>query len=204
VEAQGAKAAIAATLDAADEAEGRNSKGSVLILAKSNAAVAAISRVARERRKTAGLIKGEEVAFTATTASGHTTQIALAAGDKIRFLVRNEELGVINGTTATVVTVRATPTPFSDSSRIRIQADLGDRRITFDPMCLADAHGRPRLGWAYASTIYGSQGLTVDNSVVYIDHTLSRHDIFVASSRAREKTTLVVESKSIDRYWTRT
>jgi DNA invertase Pin-like site-specific DNA recombinase/uncharacterized protein with PIN domain len=91
MEAQGAKAAIAATLDAADEARGHNPTGSLLILAKSNAAVAAISRVARERRKAAELITGDEVTFTAATPSGHATQIALAAGDKIRFLVRNDE-----------------------------------------------------------------------------------------------------------------
>jgi len=83
---------------------------------------------------------------------------------------------------------------------MRVEADVGNRRIVFDPMCLADAQGRPRLGWAYASTIYGSQGLTVDNGVVYVDHSLSRHDIFVASSRARETTTLVVDSRSIDRH----
>lgn len=202
VEAQGAKTAIAATLDAADAAQVREPAGSILILAKSNAAVAAISRAARERRKTAGLIKGDEVSFTTVTPSGHGAQIALAAGDRIRFLVRNDDLGVVNGTTATVVTVSETQAPFSEMSRIWIEADLGGRRITFDPMCLADAHGRPRLGWAYASTIYGSQGLTVDDSVVYIDHTLSRHDIFVASSRARETTTLVVDAKSIDRHLT--
>jgi conjugative relaxase-like TrwC/TraI family protein len=200
VETQGAKAAIAATLDAVDEIERRKPNGSILILAKSNAAVAAISRAARERRKTAGLIKGDEISFAAVTPSGHATQIALAAGDRIRFLVRNDDLGVINGTTATVVTVSETLARFSDPSRTRIEADVGNRRVTFDPMCLADAQGRLRLGWAYASTIYGSQGLTVDHSVVYIDHTLSRHDIFVASSRARESTTLVVDAKGIDRH----
>lgn len=200
VEAQGAKAAIAATLDAADEAKAHNPTGSVLILAKSNAAVAAISRAARERRKATGMIAGDEVTFTAATPSGHATRIALAAGDHIRFLVRNDELRVINGTTATVVAVGETSVAFSDARRVWVEADVGDRRIAFDPMCLADACGRPRLAWSYASTIYGSQGLTVDNSVAYVDHTLSRYDIFVASSRAREKTTIVVDAKSIDRH----
>ncbi|KQT12631.1 MULTISPECIES: MobF family relaxase [Bradyrhizobium] len=200
VESQGAKTAIAATLDAAEAAKVRDPAGSILILAKSNAAVAAISRVARERRKTAGLIRGDEISFTAVTSSGHATQLALAAGDRIRFLVRNDDLGVINGTTATVVTVSETQAPFGETSQLRIEADVGDRRIVFNPTCLADAQGRPRLGWAYASTIYGSQGLTVDNSIVYVDHTLSRHDIFVASSRARETTTLVVDSQRIDRH----
>jgi ATP-dependent exoDNAse (exonuclease V) alpha subunit len=66
-------------------------------------------------------------------------------------------------------------------------------------MQLADARGRPRLGWAYASTIAGAQGLTVDRAVVLVDPALNRHDIYVAASRARERTTLIVDAKTIDR-----
>ncbi|KAH2819881.1 hypothetical protein KXV85_003361, partial [Aspergillus fumigatus] len=89
--------------------------------------------------------------------------------------------------------------PLVDENRIIIEADIEGRRIAFDPMRLADAQGRPRLGWAYASTIYGCQGLTVDHAVVYLDHSYNRHDAYVATSRARERTALVVDAKSIDR-----
>lgn len=199
IEAQGGKAAMTAVLDAADQAQVRNGNAAVLIVAKSNAAVAAISRAARERRKEAGLINGQEVSFEVATPSGHATQISLAAGDQIRFLARNDELGVINGTTASVVRVNETIDRLEGTSRICIEAALGDRRIIFDPMQLADARGRPRLGWAYASTVYGSQGLTVDHAVVYLDGNCNRHDVFVASSRARDQSILVVDAKAIDR-----
>jgi ATP-dependent exoDNAse (exonuclease V) alpha subunit len=82
---------------------------------------------------------------------------------------------------------------------VRIEAEIAGRRVTFDPSSLADVQGRARLGWAYASTIYGSQGLTVDHTIVYLDQSYNRHDIYVAASRAREQTTLVVEANSIDR-----
>lgn len=199
IEANAAKAAITEVLDSAVQIQACDPGASILILAKSNAAVAAISRVARERLKQSGMIRGSEASFTATTPSGHSTEIALAAGDRIRFLVRDDELGVVNGSTATVIKVSQAAVPLGDASRIIIEADIEGRRIAFDPMRLADAQGRPRLGWAYASTVYGSQGLTVDHAVVYLDHSYNRHDIYVATSRARERTTLVVDAKSIDR-----
>jgi conjugative relaxase-like TrwC/TraI family protein len=199
IEADGAKAAIARVLDSAEQVHAREAAASILILAKSNAAVAAISQAARERLRNSGIIKGTEVSFTAATASGHSTQIALASGDKIRFLVRDDELGVVNGSTATVIKVCEAAVRPGDVGRIIIEANIEGRRIAFDPMRLADTQGRPRLGWAYASTVYGSQGLTVDHAVAYLDHSYNRHDIYVAASRARERTTLVVDAKSIDR-----
>ena len=199
IEADGAKAAIAQALDSAEQVHARDAAASILILAKSNAAVAAISQVARERLKHSGIVRGPEVSFTAATPSGHSTQIALAAGDKIRFLVRDDELGVVNGSTATIITVSETTEAFENANRVLIQADVGGQRIAFDPMRLADAQGRPRLGWAYASTVYGCQGLTVDHAIVYLDHSYNRHDIYVASSRAREQTMLVVDARRIDR-----
>lgn len=199
IEADGAKAALTEVLDSTEQVHARDPAASILILAKSNAAVAAISQVARERLKHSGIIRGPEVSLTAATPSGHSTQIALAAGDKIRFLVRDDELGVVNGPTAVIIKVREAAVPLGDASRIIIEANIGGRRIAFDPMQLADAQGRPRLGWAYASTVYGCQGLTVDHAIVYLDHSYNRHDIYVAASRARERTTLVVDAKSIDR-----
>lgn len=202
IEAQGGKASIDAVLDAAEQAQQHDPASSVLLLAKSNAAVAAISRVARERARAKGLIKGAEVSFTAATPSGHATQISLAAGDKIRLLVRDDALGVVNGTTATVVRVSETPETANETRRILIEADVGNRQIVFDPMQLADVHGRPRIGWGYASSIFAAQGQTVDHAVVYIDQNFNRHDIYVAASRARAQTTLVVDAKSIDRRLT--
>lgn len=202
IEAEGAKAAIMAVVDEANRAHSKEQTGSVLILAKSNAAVAAIAREVRERRKAAGLIAGKEVMFTAATPSGHATEICLARGDLIRFLVRDDELGVVNGSTAAVLKVSERRSLGGAGPRIRVEAAVDGRRITFDPTRLADSQGRPRLGWAYAATIHSSQGRTVDQAVVYVDPTYNRFDIYVAASRARERTTLVVDAKSIDRRLT--
>lgn len=195
IEAQGGKSTIAAVVDQCEAAQVTGEK--VLVLAKTNAAVAAISREVRARHKAAGLITGKELEITAVTPSGHPTLLHLARGDKVRFLVRDDELGVINGSVATVTRVRERRT--LTGSQFLIEADVEGRRISFDPMQLADARGRPRLGWAYALTIAGAQGLTVDRAVVLVDPALNRHDIYVAASRARERTTLIVDAKTIDR-----
>jgi Viral (Superfamily 1) RNA helicase len=87
----------------------------------------------------------------------------------------------------------------SKHNRITIDADVSGRRIRFYPMVLADLQGRPRIGWAYAATIAGAQGMTVDHATVLLDPSLTRHDCLVAASRARQSTTLVVDVKGIDR-----
>lgn len=199
VEADGAKAAINATIDIAERYQAEHPAGSSLVLAKSNATVAVISRLVRERRKAAGLLKGHEVHISASTPSGHSTDISIARGEQIKFLVRNDDLGVVNGSVATVTKIVERPSTPDGLRRIKIEADVAGRHIVFDPAVLADNHGRARLGWAYASTIYGAQGLTVDNAVVHLDSACNRHDIYVAASRARARTTLVVNTKSIDR-----
>lgn len=199
IEANGAKAAIKAVIDHADRVRSQSPDGSVLIVAKSNAAVAAISREIRKRLKAGGRIKGREVAFTAATPSGHSIELQLARGDILRFLVRNDDLGVINGSVGKVLRVRQSRHLLASSRRIIIEADVGGRKISFDPRVLADAQGRPRLAWAYASTIAGAQGMTVDHAIVLLDPTHSRRDCLVAASRARDTTTLVIDGKSIDR-----
>jgi conjugative relaxase-like TrwC/TraI family protein len=198
VEANGAKAAIAAIVAAADRTRALTPSGTCLILAKTNAVVAAISKEIRETRKAAGIVRGNEITLTASTPSGHPTEIALARGDQIRFLARNDDLGVINGTVGTVTKVSEQHRHASEASRVRIEAEIAGRQVAFDPSVLADARGRARLGWAYASTIHGAQGLTVDNAIVYLDPSCNRHDVFVATSRGRA-TTLVTDGKSIDR-----
>lgn len=199
VEATGAKAAIAAIVDRWETARDADPDTSILLLAKTNAQVAAISREVRNRLKQQGLIHGPEIDVATVTPSGHGSQITLARGDHIRFLVRNDELGVVNGSIGTVTKVFEHAEPAApDGRKVQIEAFTGGRLVVFDPVVLADEKGRVRLGWAYANSIYGSQGLTVDRALVLADPALDRHDIYVAASRARIETTLVIDATAID------
>ncbi|PZR87927.1 MAG: exonuclease V subunit alpha [Stutzerimonas stutzeri] len=201
VETQGARAAITAIVDGWEAAQDADPNATTLLLARTNAQVGAISREVRSRLKDRGLIQGAEIEIAAVTPSGHASQITLARGDHIRFLVRSDELGVVNGSVGIVTKVIEKSDPTASSGRrVRIEAVIGGRLVTFDPAALADEKGRVRLGWGYASSIYGSQGLTVDRALVLADHAFDRHDIYVAASRARIETTLVVDTAAIDRH----
>jgi conjugative relaxase-like TrwC/TraI family protein len=170
----------------------------LLIVARTNAQVAAISRAVRNDLREAGQLTGPDVAIRTVTPSGHETQVELAVGDRIRFLARNEALGVVNGTVGTVTKITGGEHETGERKSLRIEAVVDGRRIGFTADDLADEKGRARLGWAYATTVYGSQGMTVDHTVVLLDAAFDRHAVHVASSRAREATTLIVDKSAID------
>lgn len=187
-----------------------------LIIARTNAQVAAVSQAIREDLKRSGHLTGPEIGLKTVTPSGHETRIELAAGDRIRFLARNDELGVVNGTVATVThvdvpvlasagivdvpAIGASEDRNAANAAVRIEALVDGRRVVFSPDTLADDKGRAKLGWAYATTVYGAQGMTVDQAAVLLDPGFDRHAIHVAASRARQETTLIVDRSAIDRH----
>lgn len=172
---------------------------STLLIARTNKQVADVSRAVRAELKREGVIHGAEASVEAVTPSGQSTRLEIAAGDQIRFRLRNDQLGVVNGTVATVTTVHADPSKEqSTPGNIRIEAVIDKRRISFVPADIADERGRTRLGWAYASTVHGSQGMTVDRAVVLLDPRFDRHAVHVAASRARDETRLVVDRSQIN------
>lgn len=199
-EADGQAASIRAVVDHVEDVLLGERPEAALILAKTNAEVAAVGREVRGRLRDHGLVTGEDVAVTAVTPSGHAASLALASGDRIRFLVRNDDLGVVNGTVATVtgISVIAETASSQPSGNIKVEARIGARTVRFGLSDIADEHGRAKLGWAYASTLYGAQGMTVDRAAVLLTPAFDRHDIYVAASRAREETALVVDRSRID------
>ncbi|MCY0149602.1 relaxase domain-containing protein [Hoeflea sp. G2-23] len=201
IEADGEKAAVKAVVDRVDQYLGSSKPNSFLIVAKTNAEVAAISREVRTRLREKHLIRGEDIGIDAVTPSGHANRVDIAAGDQIRFLVRNDRVGVINGTVGRVIAVKpvgpGTDRAFRNHATLTVR--IGDRTVQFDSSELTDEQGRARLGLAYASTIYGAQGATVEQTAVLVSPAFDRHDIYVAVSRARGETALVVDSRRIDK-----
>lgn len=195
-ESNNSQATVRTVVDHWQQTQRLNPHSTQLIIAKTNAETTAISREVRSRLQAMGVVHGTCITILAATPSGHATEISLAAGDQIRFLARHDALGVINGTTGTVVQVEERKAPHENSQRI--VADVDGRRIEFDPNDFADEKGRVRLGWAYTSTVYGSQGITVDHAVVLVNQSFDRHDMYVAASRARHDTVLVVDKSILD------
>lgn len=200
IEAEGQAAAVRAIVDRVEDAILGPDPDSVLLIAKTNAETAAIGREVRDRLRGLGLIAGEDIEVEAVTPSGHAARLSLASGDRIRFLTRSDDLGVVNGTVATIMNVAAVGRGSAEGSfgRAMVEARIGDRLVRFDTADIGDGHGRAKLGWAYASTVYGAQGMTVDRAAVLVTPAFDRHDIYVAASRARQNTTLVVDRRRVE------
>lgn len=167
---------------------------SVLVMAKTNAEVRALSVALRARLRQRGLITGLDTAIEAADASGNRHTLRLAAGDRVRFLLRNDSLGVINGSEARIVAIAT-----GRDGKVSISAEKDGQSLTFSPADIADAKGRARLATAYAATIFSAQGVTVDRSLAWLSDRYDRHDAYVAASRARESTELFVDHRALDR-----
>jgi conjugative relaxase-like TrwC/TraI family protein len=189
----GEKATIKRLVDGWAETQKTASNTSTLLIAKTNAQVRALNDEVRTRLKQAGQIRGPEITIAAVTPSGHGQTLHFARGDQIRFLVRQDRLGVINGTAGTVTRINRRN---ADNPLITVTID--GRVAAFRPSDIADEHGRARLGHAYATTIYGCQGLTTDQAFVLLDPSMNRHDIYVSSSRARDRSELCADSRALD------
>ncbi|WP_332715750.1 hypothetical protein V6617_14810 [Pelagibacterium nitratireducens] len=139
---------------------------STLMMAKTNAKVQAISACARESLCAKNELGQSDLCRSdAVSPSGQTHQLALAAGDHIRYLARKDELGVIHGTAGRVLDVTT---------------DLTGTLIV-----RAKVEGRAQLAHACATTSCGSQGLTTDQSFLISDTSMDRHDILVVACRHR-------------------
>jgi ATP-dependent exoDNAse (exonuclease V) alpha subunit len=165
----------------------------VLVVAKTNAEVRAVSAAVRGCMRERGLIVGPDVTVEASDASGNRHPLRLAKGDRIRFLSRLDALGVINGTEAHITSIKP------ESGDVRITAAIAGREISFRASECSDKRGRARLAHAYASTLFQAQGLTVERALVLLTSRFDRHDSYVASSRSRGATEFFLDVASLDR-----
>jgi Ti-type conjugative transfer relaxase TraA len=140
-----------------------------IILSHRRDEVRTLNEMARDALKRGGQLE-EEIALQ--TARGERL---IAPGERIIFLANERDLGVRNGTLATVDHV----------STARIEARLDDgRAIGFDLKHYADIdHG-------YATTIHKAQGVTVDRTHVLATPGMDQHSSYVALSRHRDSVQL--------------
>jgi len=166
----------------------------VLMIAKSNRQVLALNSAARTQLRAEGVLPmASGQTFEATTPSSQSHTIELVKGDAVRFLKRNDRIGVVNGTTGTIEAITRV-----GNERFDITMLVGGRKLRFAHSDMVDEHGRLMLAHAYASSCYGSQGLTTEHAFVLADPGMDRHDIFVSASRAREATHLFVDRAGLN------
>jgi conjugative relaxase-like TrwC/TraI family protein len=164
-----------------------------LIVARSNAQIRQVAQAIRADCRSVGELGEDLVSFTGR-ANDRVFAMSLAVGDRIRFNVKQTDLEVVNGTTGIVTAIAQAP----DLMHTVVTARLGNREICFKLSELADEKGRVGLSWSYASTIFSSQGLTVDETLVLAEAGFDRSAAYVACSRARNRTTLFVDRSSLE------
>jgi len=194
VECEGPAATIRSIASACVAASPTPAPMENLVIAKTNAQVLALNQSIRDRFREIGSLRGPDVSVRTSGDSGRAVRLPVAEGDQIRFRGRNDLLGVVNGTVATIETVK----PDFDGHAL-ISASIEGRRVSFNTREIQDAKGKgARLEHAYASTFYSIQGTTSEQSFVLIDPSMTRHDIYVAVSRARGRTHLYYDLREVE------
>lgn len=190
---QGSPAAIRAAVDNWEAEKKAKRNAEHLLLARTNASVRQLNFEARLRRRERGELAGSDVIIEATTPSGQMFSLSLAKGDRLRFGMRVDRLGVVNGTPGVVETVVT-----ENDGHARIQARVGEQEIRFSTREIVDRLGRIRLAHDYAATISSAQGLTAESCTVLVETSFDRHDVYVAASRSRGNTKLVVDEHALE------
>jgi conjugative relaxase-like TrwC/TraI family protein len=189
----GLKPTVDALADAWQHARLSRSSEQITVLTKSNAEARAVAAVLRDRLKRDGVIANREVQLPAVDASGNPHTLPVAAGDTLVALRRVDQLGLVNGTPLVVQRVKVARL----TKKVTITARRGDDIIQFTPEDISDGKGRVRLANGLVSTIFRSQGATVDQAFVLLSDRFDRHDAYVSASRARGDTRFFC-SRSID------
>jgi ATP-dependent exoDNAse (exonuclease V) alpha subunit len=189
----GLKPTVNALADAWQQARRSRPNEQITVLTKSNAEARAVAAVLRDRLKREGAVGTREVLLPAVDASGNPHTLAVAAGDTLVALRRVDWLGVVNGTSLTVERIKVARL----TKKITITARRGNDIIQFTLEDISDGKGRVRLANGLVSTIFRSQGATVDQALVLLNDRFDRHDAYVSASRARGDTRLFC-SRSID------
>jgi conjugative relaxase-like TrwC/TraI family protein len=109
----------------------------------------------------------------------------LAVGDELRFTRPNKDLGVVNGTFAKVSAI--------EGDHIKVTTKAGE--VTLDARQLQHAH----LEYAYAMTVYSSQGKTVNDVSMLITkdsgQAMGQRAFYVGITRERDDLTIYTDSK---------
>ena len=149
----------------------------VLMLAHRNKDVFALNEMARSAIKAAGGLTNE-TEFKATRGSRQ-----IAVGERIVFLEKSRDLGVQNGTFATVTGIE----------KGVVQAETGDgHSVRFHQSEYAN------IDYGYTATIHKTQGVTVDKAYVYGGLTMDAQLSYVALTRHRDDVQLFASSSDFE------
>lgn len=155
---------------------GRERPDRVLMLASLNSEVDRLNKAAQSHRAELGLLGPRKVDLG--------PGVEVRENDRVRFCEKTKKFGGIeNGWTGTVEAVD------EEKARITVRLDVG-RTVTVS----LSEYKAEKIKLCYASTVFSSQGTTVDAAHVLLGGPLSnRHTTLVAASRCRQSCHLIID-----------
>ena len=155
------------------------SKGDdALMIAKRNAEVGELSRLARAVMKQSGRLVGPEIVVG---------DARFAVGDQIITRINDHGKRIYNRERWRITEVRA------DAGTLVLDGIDTAGRVCVDSVYVGrvrERDGGPAIEHAYAVTTYQAQGSTVDRAFVAADPSMDKQELYVASSRSRDETWL--------------
>jgi conjugative relaxase-like TrwC/TraI family protein len=172
-----------------------NSKKSSLVIAHRWKDVIAISEKIRTKLQDQGVVSKESHVFDCTVSDLNIKQ-DLSIGERVRFTKNDYRLKVTNGSFGTIQNMyidQANNWVFS------IELDNGEK-VDFSEPQYQNELGKLQLVQAYATTIYSSQGLTVDAAFVFFTSGMDRANSYVSGSRHKESCHWFFNNEEIDAH----
>jgi conjugative relaxase-like TrwC/TraI family protein len=166
-----------------------------MIMAFSWKDVEPLNELVRKRLKEREVIGDENIEIDCVV-SEKVMSLKFSVNDRVRFTNNDYERGFTNGDLGTVTAI----SDFEDEYYFFISMDNG-HRVRFGVSDYSDKKGNLHLVHAYASTIYSSQGSTVDgDTFVLYTTSMDRAASYVAGSRHKDNCHWFVDGKELDDY----
>lgn len=157
-----------------------------LMLATDRKSVAELNRLAHEARRDSGELDEGILVENMDCTKGQ--QVEFSVGDEVVIRANNKEIDVFNRTRGTVESVQG--------RIIKVRTESGLVSIGIDDKKWQHKDGGLAMQHAYATTVYSSQGLTVDYALVKDTISLTRKSAGVAMSRHREKCEVFIDKQA--------
>lgn len=170
-----------------------------LVLAGTRAEVSMLSSAIRDGCRERGLLGQLECEVSAKS-GGEIKRIQLSSGDRIRFTEKHKELGVFNGTSGVIESIKRSGNGGFDVS-VRLESDIKaqeGRNVKFNTSEYRS------LDHNYASTVHKSQGQ--GKAAVFMlanSKMISLHFALVAFTRTKQSFTLYAQKDELRQLVTR-
>ncbi|UJF21687.1 AAA family ATPase [Shewanella sp. OMA3-2] len=137
---------------------------------------------------------GTENILTECVVSNQTLYFAFSKGERVRFTKNDYQRDFTNGQQGTITQVLQQ----GEDIRFVVKLDNG-RTVSFQQSYYCDEQGRLQLVQAYASTVYSTQGATVDGDTFVLYTTaMDRAASYVAGSRHKDNCHWFINGQELD------